>query len=994
MKILNKKWLLVCATVVLSSHAFCQQAAYESPAGTKFLLYTPPGYNSSNATFPLLLSLHSKGETSNDIEELTSKNPEQMPCRLIYLNKWPLDLPFIVLTPQLKPDPNDPEIQWSAEYIDEVVRYVLQHYRVDLGRIYVTGISRGGTGSWTYATAYPEKVAALLPLSGRSDTTKACVIKNIPTWAFHGDGDTVAPPEYSITMVNSMIACQPTGSYKPRLTLIEAHGHNGWNEVYNGTSGYRVFEWLLQFRKNDLNNKKPYVSAGRDLRTHQQAQPFHLYGDYFDWDGTVTNITWKQVSGPSVTLGNTHDRFLRLLNLQTGLYEFQLTVTDNIGAVSFDNVVVEVTDPSTAPAITGITLINGKSNAEIGTLSEEQVINKTVLGLTEINLRATPSDGTGSVLFSINSDQNSRIVNSPGPYYLKNPTTTPEWKVRVGEYQICATAYAQQFARGIPGVSKCFKVFVTEGTAPACSGTGMIRREVWTGVSGKLVSSIPVTTNPTSVSDLNILEAPYNVGDNYGARIRGYVCPPVSGVYTFWISSDDNSELWISSDASPANKVKIASVTGSTLRREWQKYSSQKSAVINLSEGNKYYIEVLHKEGTGYDHVEVGWQLPDGTFERPIPGSRLIPFTTSANQPPAVTVTSPENNSAFAAPASINISANGSDSDGNVSKVEFFNGSIKLGEDLTAPYAFLWSNVQPGNYNIMAKATDDKGAYASASVNISVTSTTTCTGSGTILREVWTSVTGKLVSYIPLTTAPNSTEQLTIFEGPYNVGDNYGARISGLVCPPITGNYIFWISSDDHSELWLSIDNQQANKKRIAYLAGSTSRRNWTAFATQQSAPINLVAGNNYYIEALHKEGTTYDHIAVGWQLPGGVLERPIPGNRLSPALVQTLSANNSTLETAIVVEGTETDYRLRISPNPGERRSSVFTVSGLPIHEVEGSFSVDIIDMTGVVVYSEKRVCEGSCESIVVNPELSAGLYVLKVFIQGKMYSARLMVR
>ena len=187
---IQKKKVAICLlSLLVTVEAIAQQEAYISPAGTKFLLYTPPGYFSNASDYPLLLSLHSKGEVGDDLSKLTSNNREQMPSSLIYLNKWPQDLPFIVLTPQLKPDPNDPEVQWSADYIDEVVEYVLENYRVDRSRIYVTGISRGGTGTWTYASAYPEKIAAILPMSGRSDLAQACALKDIPVWAFHGDGD-------------------------------------------------------------------------------------------------------------------------------------------------------------------------------------------------------------------------------------------------------------------------------------------------------------------------------------------------------------------------------------------------------------------------------------------------------------------------------------------------------------------------------------------------------------------------------------------------------------------------------------------------------------------------------------------------------------------------------------------------------------------------------------------------------------------------------------
>jgi len=177
-----------------------------------------------------------------------------------------------------------------------------------------------------------------------------------------------------------------------------------------------------------------------------------------------------------------------------------------------------------------------------------------------------------------------------------------------------------------PGDSIYTAVFMDNGPAD-CDASGTILREYWANVNGYSVSDIPVSTTPTSTSQLNIFEGPSNVADNYGSRIRGYICVPVTGNYTFWIASDNNSELWLSSNDQPNNKVKIASVTGWTGPREWTKYASQQSAPITLSAGGKYYVEALHKEGTQGDHVSVGWQLPGGTMERPIPGLRLLPFS-------------------------------------------------------------------------------------------------------------------------------------------------------------------------------------------------------------------------------------------------------------------------------------------------------------------------------------------------------------------------------
>lgn len=164
-------------------------------------------------------------------------------------------------------------------------------------------------------------------------------------------------------------------------------------------------------------------------------------------------------------------------------------------------------------------------------------------------------------------------------------------------------------------------------TVPAtCSATGSILREQWNNVSGAAVTGIPVLTAPASTSYLTQFESSRNLGDNYGARIRGYLCPPQTGTYTFWIAGDDNCELWLSSDADPARKVRIASVSGYTNSREWNKYASQKSAPVTLTAGQRYYVEALHKEQGGDDYVAVAWQLPNGTLEGPIPGSRLSPY--------------------------------------------------------------------------------------------------------------------------------------------------------------------------------------------------------------------------------------------------------------------------------------------------------------------------------------------------------------------------------
>ncbi len=166
-------------------------------------------------------------------------------------------------------------------------------------------------------------------------------------------------------------------------------------------------------------------------------------------------------------------------------------------------------------------------------------------------------------------------------------------------------------------------------TASSGGGTGTILREYWTGISGSSISNLTSNANypnsPSGSEQLTSLEGPTNWADNYGTRIRGYIHPTSSGSYTFWVAGDDNTELYLSTDANPANATRIAFVDSWTSSREWGKYSTQQSASVSLTAGQKYYIEVLHKEGSGGDNVAVAWQGP-GITQQVIAGSYLSPY--------------------------------------------------------------------------------------------------------------------------------------------------------------------------------------------------------------------------------------------------------------------------------------------------------------------------------------------------------------------------------
>lgn len=164
-----------------------------------------------------------------------------------------------------------------------------------------------------------------------------------------------------------------------------------------------------------------------------------------------------------------------------------------------------------------------------------------------------------------------------------------------------------------------------------------VTREVWYDLSGgsvaDLTNSANFPHNPGELTVENAFEAPSQFADNYGQRMRALLVPPVTGTYVFWIASDDGGALFLSPNEDPARRVRIAYETGWAGIREYHKTATAKSGSITLTNGLRYYIEALQKEGGGGDNLAVTWQKPGDpppvNGAEPIPGAYLIPVGLS-----------------------------------------------------------------------------------------------------------------------------------------------------------------------------------------------------------------------------------------------------------------------------------------------------------------------------------------------------------------------------
>ncbi|HEX7262022.1 MAG TPA: cadherin domain-containing protein, partial [Luteolibacter sp.] len=196
-------------------------------------------------------------------------------------------------------------------------------------------------------------------------------------------------------------------------------------------------------------------------------------------------------------------------------------------------------------------------------------------------------DGTGKVTFAAN-------VEVPA-------TTTYNLTIRATDHGTPALWVEGQFSVTV--------VNIAAGYQPGNIVRTYFEGLPWAAVYD-LTSSPKFPNMPDSQEVLSAFDGGAH-GDEYGSQIRGYVIPPVSGTYQFWIASDDSSELRINSTGTdPAGASVIASVNGATARYAWTVAPSQQSVTFNLTEGQPYYIEARHKEGGGDDHVEVAWSGP------------------------------------------------------------------------------------------------------------------------------------------------------------------------------------------------------------------------------------------------------------------------------------------------------------------------------------------------------------------------------------------------
>ena len=319
-------YVMFSSFVCSSVKAQVQTAKYISMSSRThgYYEYLPQGYDPNGAqTYPLILFI-------TGVSEYGDGTPAQL--RIVLRNGTPKlisngtfptsftvngeTFKFIVITPQWTKNPIP-----TAEDIDSVLTYLIDHYKVDGQRIYITGLSYGGGLCWAYGganSAFANRVAAMVPVcgAGTPSLTRGRIIAaaNLPVWATHNDGDPSVSDTVTIDYVN-YINLPPAPVPSAKMTIFHSNSHDAWTKTYDPAfreNGLNIYEWMLQYKRDVLTAGSTSPGCpGSNLMLRASTIP----GATYSWAGpngftstlqspTITNVSAASAGTYTVTIKN------------------------------------------------------------------------------------------------------------------------------------------------------------------------------------------------------------------------------------------------------------------------------------------------------------------------------------------------------------------------------------------------------------------------------------------------------------------------------------------------------------------------------------------------------------------------------------------------------------------------------------------------------------------------------------------------------------------
>jgi len=214
-------------TYKTGQHSYKIERPFGDVFSGEYWLHIPDSFVSGEK-YPLILFLHGAGERGDDLSKVKVHGPPK-------IADLDPSFPFIVVSPQVPSGQ-----RWDSEYLITLLDEVEAKFPVDVERIYLTGLSMGGYGTWDLASKFPDRFAAIAPICGGGNPELACNLKDTPTWVFHGAQDKVVLIDKSQEMVDAMSEC----GAEPIFTIYPDAGHDSWTSSYENKE---LYSWLLLF---------------------------------------------------------------------------------------------------------------------------------------------------------------------------------------------------------------------------------------------------------------------------------------------------------------------------------------------------------------------------------------------------------------------------------------------------------------------------------------------------------------------------------------------------------------------------------------------------------------------------------------------------------------------------------------------------------------------------------------------------------------------------
>lgn len=238
---MNFKLLIATLAMCASLFAGAQQTSEKFVVEMEYLLYLPDGYESDTTKkWPLMLFLHGAGEQGTDLSKVKKHGPAM---HVDQGKKYP----FILVSPQAQRG-------WKSEMLYNLLVSISKEKRVDPDRIYLSGLSMGGFGTWDLAIKHPELFAAIVPICGGGDSKDIWKLRHMPVWCFHGAKDEIVPLVSSEKMVNAL----KKYNSNVQFTVYPDVWHDSWVKAYEDPN---LYQWLSKQEKFKFKEVKVNASV-------------------------------------------------------------------------------------------------------------------------------------------------------------------------------------------------------------------------------------------------------------------------------------------------------------------------------------------------------------------------------------------------------------------------------------------------------------------------------------------------------------------------------------------------------------------------------------------------------------------------------------------------------------------------------------------------------------------------------------------------------------